>query len=187
MIIEMWYFCIQSTYKLLICLCLERFSSKDFNSFTLKVMHPGSKLMNGNTYLCLWTKAKGLGITRVVLVGFSFQKLMQPISLCIFIIFSIFFFFLSFYCFLSPFYLSFYYMSTYLGLPIYVYLPTSTHLPISNILTFDNLPTYTNLSQPTNIPTFLYQHTYLPMSSYQPMSTYQHLPTDLYQSLNINL
>ena len=57
------------------------------------------------------------------------------------------------------------------------------------------LPTYVNPPTPTN----LHQHTYLPTyiktpirlihlaNTYQPMSTYHHLPTYLYQSLNINI
>ena len=49
--------------------------------------------------------------------------------------------------------------------------------------TYVYLPTSTYLHQHTN----LYQHIYLPMSTYQPMSNYHHLPTYLFQSLNINI
>ena len=103
----------------------------------------------------------------------------QPLSLCIFITF------LSFYYFLSPFLsIILLFMSINLPMSIYLptYLPTSTHLPIY-----------------INTPTHLYQHPYLSISThlptylcllantYQPMSTYHHLPTNLYQSLNINI
>ena len=65
------------------------------------------------------------------------------------------------------------------------------------LLTFVNLPTPNYLCQPTYpyqpkstyVPTYINTPTHLCLltNTYQPMSTYHHLPTYLYQSLNINI
>ena len=167
----------------------------------MQIVHPITLTSSVNVYPFLsGTKAKDLGITWVVdvLVGFYGSKT-HVISLSLFaflllfkkIIFS---FFLLFFMTISTYHCFIYvYLPrpTYLNLPIYVYLHQNTYLPTYiNIPTFNNLPTYTNLSQPTYpyllISTQLPTYVFLPTHK-QLMSTYHHLPTYLYQSLNINL
>ena len=145
-----------------------------------------------DTFCCLWPKAKDLLL--LFLLDVSFQKLIQPLSRCIFIIFSIFFFFffLLFSITISIFHSIIYVylprptylclptyinIPTNLQLPIYVYLPTSTYLPTYlkhtylPLTTYQHIPTYVNLPTSTN----LHQHTYLPISTH--LHTYVFLPT----------
>ena len=130
-----------------------------------------------DTFCCLWPKAKDLLL--LFLLDVSFQKLIQPLSRCIFIIFSIFFFF---------FFLLFSITISIFHSIIYVYLPRPTYLCLPtyiNIPTNLQLPIYVYLPTSTYLPTYL-KHTYLwqPTNLYQPMSTYLPLPTYLPSNVN---
>ena len=140
---------------------------------------------------CLRLKAKDLGITRVIVVGFFVSKThATSLSLCI-LIFSIFFFYCIYHSIMYDYqptnvsipmytYLSLptHILHTYANLPTYVYLPTSTYLPI-----YINRPTYVNLPSCT----FQYQHMYQPMSTYHHLTTYIKIPTYVYLPTYTNL
>ena len=126
-----------------------------------------------------------------LLLDFSFQKLMQPLSLCIVIIFSFFLLFsitITIYHSVLYFYL---HRPTYVGLPTQAYLcrpsylglPTCAYLPAPTYL---GLPIFVYLPSPTYLclPITLSQHTYLPLTTYQPTSTC--LPTCVFLPTHTN-
>ena len=136
---------------------------------------------------CLRLKAKDLGITQVVIVGFFVSKVTQPLSLslysyyffniCIFSFFLLFSFTISIYHSIIYVYLP---SPNHLCLPTYVYLPMSTYL---HQHTYWPMPTYLCLHTYINIPTYLSQ-TYLPLTTYQHIPTYLPLPTYLPSNIN---
>ena len=68
----------------------------------------------------------------------------------------------------------------------YLCQPTCANLPTPNYLC---QPTYPYQPKSTYVHTYINTPTHLCLltNTYQPMSTYHHLPTYLYQSLNINI
>ena len=113
---------------------------------------------------CLRLKAKDLGITRVIVVGFFVSKThATSLSLCI-LIFSIFFFYCIYHSIMYD------YQPTNVSIPMYTYLP----IPTNPYPTYLCQLTYLCLPTNINIPTYLYKQTYLcqPTIMYLPISTY---------------